>query len=157
MIIVDSREQKNQFIIDYFESHNIDYVIQKLDVGDYSLEGSPHFVIDRKANVQELVQNIIHEHDRLSREIQRAIDNNIQLVFLIEDEDIKCLDDLGKWFNYRKKWSPKATQGEQLLKAINTMIEHRYRNYNYTLRFLFVDREHYATTLLRLLEVNADE
>lgn len=157
MIIVDTREQKNQFILEYFEAHGIEYRINKLDVGDYSLEGSPHFSIDRKANVQELVGNMIHDHERLSKEIQRAIDNKVDLVFLIEDENIKCLDDLIDWHNYRRKWSPKATEGEQLLKCINTMIDHRYNNYDYSLRFLFTDHEHYASVLVRLLEAHKDE
>lgn len=160
MVIVDTREKKNQFILDYFDKHGIEYKIQKLEVGDYQIEGSPHFVIDRKADIQELVKNIVHDHERLSKEIDKAIKGNIQLVFLIEDEEVKSLDDLKHWRNYRVKWSPRATQGETLLKQINTLIDHRDEkskeryDRKYTLRFLFVDHDHYASRLLRLLEAN---
>ena len=36
VVLVDSREQKNGHILDYFQRQGIAYEIQKLDYGDYS-------------------------------------------------------------------------------------------------------------------------
>lgn len=148
MIIVDTREQKNQFILDYFGSRNIEYKHEKLEVGDYSMLSNPHFSIDRKANIQELIQNVVHDHERFVKELKRAAENKIRLLILVQSESVHSLDDLDDWHNYRLKWSPKATTGSQLKKIINTMI------CEYGLQVMFVDKEHYAVTLVWLLEVH---
>ncbi|MEH7747049.1 ERCC4 domain-containing protein [Neobacillus drentensis] len=36
MVLIDTREQKNKHIIDYFDSKKIPYKVIKLDTGDYS-------------------------------------------------------------------------------------------------------------------------
>lgn len=151
MIIVDTREQKNQFILDYFDSRSIEYKHEKLEVGDYSIASNPCFSIDRKANIQELIQNVVHDHERFVRELKRATENNIRLLILVQSESVHSIDDLDDWHNYRLKWSPKATTGSQLKKIINTMI------YEYGLQVMFVDKEHYAVTLVWLLEVHKNE
>lgn len=148
MLIVDTREQKNQFIIRYLRKHHIEFKKEKLDVGDYAFEDNPKFVIDRKANIQELVYNVTHEHDRILREMERAKTNGVRLLFLVEDENVHSLDDLNDWNNPRRKWSPKATTGETLRKILFTMIG------EYDMQVLFVNRKYYASTLIRLLEVN---
>lgn len=145
MIVVDTREQKNQFILEYFEKNNIEFKEEKLDVGDYQLNENTSFVIDRKANIEELIQNVIHDHARLVREIKRASDSGIHLLFLVQSEEVKSLDDLDAWENPRIKWSPKATTGQTLKKILNTMID------EYGMQVIFCDKSHFATTLIWLL------
>ena len=36
VILVDSREKKNKYILDYFEKQGISYRVEKLEYGDYS-------------------------------------------------------------------------------------------------------------------------
>lgn len=36
IVLVDSREQKNAHILDYFQRQGIPYEVEKLDYGDYS-------------------------------------------------------------------------------------------------------------------------
>ena len=61
-LLVDTREQWTQFrpgrrpdthISDYLERHGIPWKIQKLDVGDYMLEGGS-ITVDRKKDLEEI-------------------------------------------------------------------------------------------------------
>ena len=64
LIIVDSREKKNAHILHYFDEHGIEYVIRKMDVADYQIEGMDKFVIDRKQNLDELATNLTNPKDK---------------------------------------------------------------------------------------------
>ena len=64
MIICDSREKKNGHILRYFDEHGIDYVIRKMDVADYQIEGRDKLVIDRKQNLDELASNLTNPKDK---------------------------------------------------------------------------------------------
>ena len=59
MIIVDTREQANSFVIRYFEENIIPYTEKKLDEGDYKLEGQDNIVIERKQDLLELKNFIL--------------------------------------------------------------------------------------------------
>ena len=37
IILCDTREKKNKSILNYFDKNGIDYIITKLDAGDYTL------------------------------------------------------------------------------------------------------------------------
>lgn len=58
MIICDSREKKWEHIEKYFIKENIDYIVQKLDFGDYMDTDNTKIVIDRKRNLNEVAQNL---------------------------------------------------------------------------------------------------
>ena len=59
MYIFDSRERKNDHIKAYFDRHGIAYRVEKLDVGDYMVDGG--FVsVDRKQNLSELAKNLMN-------------------------------------------------------------------------------------------------
>ena len=45
--IFDSREKKNDHIKAYFEKHGIPFKVQKLDEGDYQIDGNPDRTVDR--------------------------------------------------------------------------------------------------------------
>lgn len=108
-IAVDSREQDNKHLIEFFEKTDkhkkkkIKYKTFTLNQGDYSayLESneqtrplgitrdilfSDHFVIERKNSLDELVGNFV-ERDRLENELARLQRLNIVCQLWVEDEE----------------------------------------------------------------------
>ena len=100
-IICDSREQKNQHILKYFEKNNIEYEIKKVDEGDYKLEGNDTICIERKGNLDEIMANITQA--RFKRELERAKQKGVKLIVLIENSsDIHLIEEIPlKWKNQR--------------------------------------------------------
>jgi len=88
MVIIDTREQENKHITDYFDKENIMYIHQKMESGDYSfflpaipqLEISTNryfdkkIIIERKANLEELSNNLTHKREQFLNEFDRAKD-----------------------------------------------------------------------------------
>lgn len=117
-MICDSREQKNNHIIKAFKKHGIDFITQKLDIGDYAmtipdLNHTCKTVYERKASLEELSANLCepkdaNNHNRFERELIKAKENGIQVVICIENPD--WYEDLVNW-RYRTKLKPKAFRG----------------------------------------------
>ena len=83
VVVVDTREQKCDHIISYFDKHKIAYCYEKVDTGDYTLKVDlPHLhkpyylqnvcAIERKANLNELSGNFTQGRERIEAEFQRA-------------------------------------------------------------------------------------
>ena len=68
-VIRDTREQKNFWLFaNYDEVVNV--IDQKLDTGDYTIEGlEENLCIERKHSISELAKNIAE--DRFERELER--------------------------------------------------------------------------------------
>ena len=105
-IIVDSREKwtnpnsLDTHIKDYFDRHEIDYEIRKLDVGDYMIDGDGTISVDRKCGLVEVSRNLTNKSDsaRFWREVRRAHEQNMKLVVLVESGNkIKSINDVSKW------------------------------------------------------------
>ena len=119
MHYVDSRERKNQNIINYFERHKIEYEIKKLDVGDYMSSDNPNISIDKKFGLSELAGNLCTKDcARFYREVRRAKDNGIKLIFLVESNKIKSLADVSQWSSKYSKISGSRLQAEMYRVAI---------------------------------------
>lgn len=109
-IIVDTREQKNQHLIDYFKENNIKYTIQKLDTADYSfvLPNYPELMMDKKILVEkknsldEISGNFTKDRERFTREFERITDEKIHLV--IEEATWKKLNN----HSYRSQLAPRS-------------------------------------------------
>lgn len=115
-ILVDTREQKNDHITNYFEKQGISWKSYKLSYGDYSfmipannklgvirdLYFDKDFVIERKANLEELSNNLTQGRERLENEFIRA--NNTKLILVIEDNKY---DDIIK-HKYNTQYNPKS-------------------------------------------------
>lgn len=115
-IIVDTREQKHQHILSYFDKNNILYRSSRLDVGDYSffvpknedlgiyrdLYFDTRFCIERKGSLNELSGNFSNDRDRFTNEFLRG--HNIKIGLLIEDSTLNDILD----HNYRSKLNEKA-------------------------------------------------
>lgn len=100
MVIVDSREKKNSHILKYFITHDIDYIVQKMDVADYQIQGKDNLVIDKKQNLDELARNLTNrsDHARFWKEVRRAKARGIKLIILCEHGgQIKDIKSVANW------------------------------------------------------------
>ena len=121
LLIVDSREKGHKAILKYFDKIGQDYIISKLDYGDYMFYKNNNVVIDRKDSLLELAGNLCHtsEHQRVLREIQRSKDDNCkEFIFLISESKIKTVEDIKKWSSPHTK-----VKGSVLLKIMSTMAK----------------------------------
>ncbi|MBO7436050.1 ERCC4 domain-containing protein [bacterium] len=109
MILCDSREKWTQpgsrdtHISGYFDRHGIAYRVEKLDVGDYMLDGGS-VTVDRKQNLEEICKNLTNPADRkrFFAEARRAKELGLKLVVLIESNKYHQPRDILAW---RSKYS----------------------------------------------------
>ena len=143
LIICDTREKGNKKILEYFDKVGQDYIISKLDAGDYMIYKNYHTIIDKKDGLLELSSNLCHttEHERIKREISRAKELGCEnFIFLIQDSKIKTLEDIKSWNSPHTK-----VKGETLLKIMNTMRK------KYTIRFIIVPKKKMGEMIINLL------
>ena len=131
-ILVDTREQRNQHILDFFIKKNIKYETRKLDYGDYSckipantIEGQTNdiyfdrdIVIERKACIDELASNFKDDGVRVKTELAHINKYNIRSYLFIEDAEY---DKNIRNGNYRSEYNPQS-----LYARIKKSIEVRY-------------------------------
>ena len=140
IIIVDTREKRNEHILRYFDRHGIEYRIEKLEIGDYMLDGGT-ISVDTKRSVDELASNMLNraDHSRFLREAKRAADSGIKLIVLLETSKYKAIPDLREW---RSKYS--GISGRSLMDAI-------YKTHiSYGVEFMFAPK---VSTGRRILEI----
>lgn len=107
VVIVDTREQKNQHIITYLINNKIPYVKEKLESGDYSVRfpNYPEYdlcmIVERKNSLTEIAGNFTKGRDRFVNEFERT-DSPIHIV--VESATFKKLVN----GSYRSEFSPKA-------------------------------------------------
>lgn len=149
IIICDSREKWTQdgntdrHIRDYFDRHGIEYIVQKLDVGDYQLEGQPNLSVDRKHNLEECARNLLNRSDssRFWREVRRAHDQGVKLVVLIESgRSCRNINEVPKW---KSKYSP--VTGRRLLDEMVRL------EMSYGVRWVFCDRRSTGRMIVEIL------
>ncbi|MGE6379962.1 ERCC4 domain-containing protein [Peribacillus muralis] len=116
-IIVDTREQKNQHVLDYFRKKNVPFKIRTMKTADYSamIPKNPEMGItrdiyltagiERKNGVDELVGSI-KERNRFENELIRASKNPFVMIV----EDLEGYQKILKG-SYRSKYEPKALLG----------------------------------------------
>lgn len=148
VLLVDSREKWTQggsqdsHLREYFDRHEIPYIIQKLDVGDYALPGG-HIAVDRKQNLEEIAKNLLNARDRarFQKEVRRAHEAGIRLIVLIEHGPaIKKLEDVKTW---RSKWT--GASGWSLFR------EMRRLELAYKVRWEFCSKRSTAKRIIELL------
>ena len=148
-LLCDSREKWTQqerpptnSIGDWFLRHGINYHVQKLDVGDYMLEGGS-VTIDTKQDLEELSRNLMNraDHARFLKEVRRANTSGIHLVVLCRHGGkIKSIRDVANW---KSKYSP--VTGRALMDEI-------YRvHISYGVDFLFCTKQGTAKKILEIL------
>lgn len=143
LIICDTREKGNKKILEYFDKVGQDYIISKLDSGDYMLFKNYHTIIDKKDGLLELAGNLCHtqEHERIKREIAKARELGCKnFIFLIQDNKIKSLEDIKNWSSTHTK-----VRGETLLKIMTTMKQ------KYGIRFIICEKKKIGEMIIKLL------
>lgn len=143
LIICDTREKGNKKILEYFDKVGQDYIISKLDAGDYMLYKDYTTIIDKKDGLLELAGNLCHtkEHERIKREIARARELGCKnFIFLIQDSKIKSIEDIKNWSSPHTK-----VKGETLLKIMSTMKQ------KYGIRFIVCEKKKMGEMIINLL------
>lgn len=143
IIIVDTREKGHKKILEYFDKVGQDYIVSKLDAGDYMLFKDFSTIIDRKNNLLELSSNLCRtsEHERVKREIKLARELGCEnFIFLIAESKIKSIEDIKNWSSPHTK-----VKGETLLKIMQTMKK------RYGVRFIIVPRKDMGKKIIELL------
>ena len=146
IIIVDTREKGHKKILEHFDKVGQDYIVSKLDAGDYMLYKDYTTIIDKKDGLLELSGNLCNtkEHERIKREIARARELGCKnFIFLIQDSKIKSTEDIINWTSPHTK-----VKGSTLLKIMNTMCE------KYGVRFMICHKKQMGEMIIKLLGGN---
>lgn len=115
VILVDTREKKNQHITNYFDEHGVKYEQRALTSGDYSFYISPNpelsiprplymdreIIIERKASLEELSANLTTGRTRFEEEF--AISNAKKKYLVIENANYSDVVDGNYNTQYNKK------------------------------------------------------
>ena len=144
IIEMDTRNQKDKYVTDYFDKHNIKWIRNKLYSGDVKLLNDTRVIIDLKANLEEIAHNLCNtqEHARIHRELDRAREIQCEeFIFLIKDDKIKSIEDLQNWTSKRTK-----VTGKVLCKVMQTMKN------KYDVRFIICPRKDMGKLIIELIK-----
>ena len=142
IVEMDTRNQKDNYVTDYFDKHGIKWIRNKLYAGDVKLLNDTKVIIDLKANLEEIAHNLCNsqEHLRIKKELEKAKEIECEeFIFLIKS-NIKSVDDLINWTSTKTK-----VKGSVLVKVMSTMKE------RYGCRFIFTTRENAPKKIIELL------
>jgi len=117
-ILVDSRENSNDHVLEFFNKKKIPYKVKKLDFGDYgcmlpadSFEGQQReiyfdrdIVIERKNGIDEIAGNL-KDDTRLLKELAHLNKYEIKYYVFLEDDKY---DENVRNGNYRSEYQPKS-------------------------------------------------
>lgn len=143
IIEMDTRNQKDEYVTDFLDSHGIKWIRNKLYAGDVKLINSTKIIIDLKKDLLEMCGNLtsLKEHERIKREIERAREIGCErFIFLIKEQKISTIQDVNNWSSKRTK-----VKGETLAKIMDTMSE------RYNVEFMFTKKELAGATIVELL------
>ena len=142
IIICDTREKGNKKILEYFTKVGQDYIISKLETGDYMIYKDYSIIIDKKDGLKELAYNLCRqaEHDRVIREIELAQSLGCKNFIFLVQSNVKSEEDIKKWSSPHTK-----VKGEVLLKVLKTFKEH------HDCKFIFVDRKDIGKKIIEIL------
>ena len=149
VIQIDTREKENGEVINYFDKIYQKYFVSKLYSGDYLDINSGNVVIDLKADLVELANNLTKQHERFKREIKRArSEMGCRFVVLIR-EDLKSLEDVKSWESPKRKNGKPLTQvkGETLYAIMKTM------QIRYGVEWQFCKRDDSGKKILEILNI----
>jgi hypothetical protein len=146
--IHDTRDKatKHQNVDEYLIAQGHKVVRSKMFVGDVTLLSDQSVCIDLKRNLQEVAVNVGQDHARFKRELERAQEYGIKLIFLVEHGGaIKTLEDVQGWVNPRLKEHPLALTGPRLYKIMLTMQN------KYGIEWHFCDKRCTGKRIIELL------
>lgn len=154
IILVDSREKRNEHILSYFDKQEIAYKKEKLEYGDYSFmipataAGEDIFfhrdiAIERKASLEELSGNLAQERERFEKEFLKAGNDGCKIYLMIESPG-GYSDIIGH--RYRTEFTPAAYMAslktwESRFGCNVQFIDSQYSGYYITSTFQYFARE----------------
>lgn len=143
MILCDTREKRNQHILDYFQRRGIPFEERKLETGDYMDSDRMDLTIDRKRNLSELLHNMCSpDKSRFWREVRRSKQEGIRFIILCEQGGkYKSIRDVAE---YRDKYS--LVSGRELMERMYAA------HIAYGVEFLFCDKRSTGRRIIELLE-----
>lgn len=155
IIQIDTREQQNKEVTDYFDKIGQKYFRSKLYAGDYCDANSPRVLIDLKKDVEEVIGNLTVGHTTFRNEIKRANeDMGCKLIVLIRKpldslESIKTYEvrKYSKWHsNVELRGKPMTKMSmETLYKTMKTMQD------KYNLEWRFCTREESGAKIIEII------
>ena len=169
-IQIDSREKPHaiKLIQAEFDRQGIHYFRSKLYVGDYMSLDNPRLVVDRKQDIEEIHQNVCQGHERFRRELIRAMQAGIQIVFLIEHGgELQQLDDLiffyapeiqrWRWQTVTQNGVPRKVRVPYTQKAIDGKV--LYKSFctiqdRYGAKFEFCTKEQTGKRIIDILSTS---
>ncbi len=149
LILVDSRENSNEHVIEFFEKKKIPYKVKKLDFGDYgcmlaanSFEGQQReiyfdrdIVIERKNGIDEIAGNL-KDDTRILKELAHLNKYDIKYYVFLEDGNF---DNNVRNGNYRSEYQPKSLYAR--LKTIIRPIDKQFMGSEIYNTFYYYVRE----------------
>lgn len=152
MIIQEDTRQKpdkNKHIREQLET--LGYDVRRfggMAVGDYQILGKGDIVVDTKKNMNEVENNLIHDHERFRNECKLAQEAGIKLIILVQDPHITSIGGVFAWTNPRvfySKGKRKPTSGRTLGKIMMSMQE------KYGCEWHFTTKAKCGETIVKLL------
>jgi hypothetical protein len=150
IIQIDTREKSIDTILNVFRKKDINHKFEALKTGDYTaylkdLDFSFENIItiERKANLEELSQNLTKGRERFERELQRAKDNNTKFILLIED--MNAYENI-LTHKYDTKFNPSAYLG--------SLFTYKAR---FGIEVVFIDPQLTPSFMYRLLRAEVTE
>lgn len=149
----DSNNKRGKHITknDYWKRNGITVDrSHRLIVGDYMLDLDGKISVDTKQNILELAQDFFCDKVRFEAECMRAKANDIQLIFLIEEQCDK--DKLLKWR------SPTNVNGKRFLNVYGWQIYNEMKRYAklFNVKFRFCHKLGTGRKVIELLTQKAD-
>lgn len=144
---IDSRENNNKKIKEYFERVGQEYFISKLPCGDYTNPQNMKTIIELKHShndgLGELVSNLCRtiNHERFKKEVLLAKKIGVErFIVLIASKDITSIDEIHLWKNKYGKVNPETFE-----KIVKTFKE------KYDIEFIFCKPNECGETIINLL------
>lgn len=147
-IVEDTRQKKDKHKAkhDAWIADEVEVFRCGLPFADYW--PAPKIAIDTKAEISEIAMNLCGayaERKRVQREIEKAAAAGTKLIFLIEDSQIRTIDDL-RGISAVHLYDGRSIPGDQLANAM-TMHEQRFG-----VEFWFCDPSEAGRVIEELLE-----
>lgn len=150
-LIEDTRQKIGKHIAknEYWQRSGHSVVRCQLPFGDYVK--MPTVAVDTKADIYEIAQNLLHDHERFRDECIGAYQVKCQLVILIENTDgVRNLSDLAQWRESQQHFVSRHGKqryvGSRLVKIMKTMTE------RYGVRFEFCTPNESGRRVIEILD-----
>lgn len=152
-IIEDTRQKqgKHENVSRFFAARKIAVERRKLDVGDYVIEGNDRIAVDTKTGLSELCMDFGSESGRFRREMERAHEMGVRLIFLIEEAGYTKISDVEHWKNPNHAGKALFMSGKELAKRMWRA------KVSYGVDFAFCDKKNVGEALIAILTQKSEE